>query len=110
PAAQRSQAFNKRPGGEDKITAKLAALHFYQLGIPAPKAPAGSYNEAAAQRGAALFTGKARCASCHVPPLYVEPGWSMHSAEEIGIDNFQAARSPDGRFYRTTPLRGLFTR
>ena len=33
----------------------------------------------------------------------------MHRAEEIGIDDFQASRSPDGR-YRTTPLRGLFTR
>ena len=33
----------------------------------------------------------------------------MHTAEEIGIDDFQAKRSPDER-YRTTPLKGLFTR
>ena len=33
----------------------------------------------------------------------------MHTAAEIGIDDFQARRSPDGR-YRTTPLRGLFVR
>ena len=33
----------------------------------------------------------------------------MHTADEIGIDDFQASRSPDGR-YRTTPLRGLFVR
>jgi cytochrome c peroxidase len=33
----------------------------------------------------------------------------MHTADEIGIDDFQADRSPDKR-YRTTPLRGLFTR
>lgn len=33
----------------------------------------------------------------------------MHAAAEIGIDDFQARRSPDER-YRTTPLRGLFTR
>jgi cytochrome c peroxidase len=32
----------------------------------------------------------------------------MHTAEEIGIDDFQASRSPDRR-YRTTLLRGLFT-
>jgi cytochrome c peroxidase len=32
----------------------------------------------------------------------------MHTAEEIGIDDFQAQRSPDER-YRTTPLRGLWT-
>jgi len=31
----------------------------------------------------------------------------MHAAAEIGIDDFQAKRSPDER-YRTTPLRGLF--
>lgn len=33
----------------------------------------------------------------------------MHFASEIGIDDFQAERSPDGA-YRTTPLKGLFTR
>jgi cytochrome c peroxidase len=33
----------------------------------------------------------------------------MHTAAEIGIDDFQAGRSPDDR-YRTTPLRGLFAR
>ena len=31
----------------------------------------------------------------------------MHTADEIGIDDFQASRSPDGR-YRTTPLKGLW--
>jgi hypothetical protein len=34
----------------------------------------------------------------------------MHTAEEIGIDDFQAGRSPDQKFYRTTPLKGLFVR
>jgi hypothetical protein len=33
----------------------------------------------------------------------------MHSAEELGIDDFQASRSPD-HMYRTTPLAGLFVR
>jgi cytochrome c1 len=31
----------------------------------------------------------------------------MHTADEIGIDDFQASRSPDHR-YRTTPLKGLW--
>jgi hypothetical protein len=44
-----------------------------------------------------------------VPPLFTEPGWAMHTPKEIGIDDFQAKRSPDG-MYRTTPLRGLFVR
>jgi len=34
----------------------------------------------------------------------------MHTADEIGIDDFQASRSPDKIYYRTTPLKGLFTR
>jgi len=91
----------------DQITSKLAALHFYQLAIPAPTPPEGSFNKEAAARGQVLFVGKAQCASCHVPPLFTEPGWNMHSAAEIGIDDFQANRSPDKR-YRTTPLRGLW--
>src|SRR5215510_16463561 len=53
--------------------------------------------------------GQAKCGTCHVPPLFTEPGWSMHKASEIGIDDFQANRSPD-RMYRTTPLKGLFVR
>ena len=91
----------------DLITAKLPALHFYQLAMPTPKAPQGSFNEEAAARGQALFNGKARCATCHVPPLFTEPGNNLHTAEEIGIDDFQANRGP-ARSYVTTPLRALF--
>jgi mono/diheme cytochrome c family protein len=93
----------------DLVSPKLAALHFYQLAIPAPTPPAGSFDQAAASRGEGVFNGAAKCATCHVPPLFTEPGWNMHTAAEIGIDDFQAQRAPDGR-YRTTPLRGLFTR
>jgi hypothetical protein len=108
PAAVKSGIWNKRDD-EDLITSKLAALHYYQLSIPAPIPPKNSYNAQAADRGKAIFGGKARCATCHVPPLFTEPGWNMHTAQEIGIDDFQANRSPDRR-YRTTPLKGLFTR
>jgi hypothetical protein len=94
----------------DLVTSKLAALHYYQLSIPAPEPPETSFDKAAAGRGKLVFEGKARCATCHVPPLFTEPGWPMHAAEEIGIDDFHASRSPDRRFYRTTPLRGLFAR
>ena len=94
--------------GTDLISSKLPALHFYQLGIPAPKPPRGSFDAAAAERGDALFSGKAQCARCHVEPTGSEPGWNMHTAAEIGIDDFQANRAPDHR-YRTSPLKGLFT-
>jgi CxxC motif-containing protein (DUF1111 family) len=109
PLAVKSGDWNKRDK-PDLITSKLAALHYYQLSIPAPEPPKGSFDGAAAARGKTLFEGKAKCATCHVPPLYTEPGWPMHTAEEIGIDDFQASRSPDKKFYRTTPLKGLFTR
>src|SRR5690606_19490531 len=92
----------------DMITAKLAALQFYQLALAAPEPPADSFDAEAAARGEALFTANADCAHCHVPPVFVEPGWPMHTAEEIGIDDFQSSRSTDGH-YRTAPLKGLWT-
>lgn len=92
---------------DDLITKKLAALHFYQLAIPAPVPPKGSFDGAAATRGQLVFNGPGKCSSCHVPPLFTEPGWNMHTPAEIGIDEFQANRSPDKR-YRTTPLKGRF--
>ena len=42
-----------------------------------------------------------------MPPIFTEPGENLHTAEEIGIDDFQANRGPE-RQYVTTPLRALF--
>ena len=92
----------------DLVTGKLADLQLYQLSLEAPRPPRGSFDPAAAERGSEVFGGAAKCAECHVPPLFTEPGWNLHAPEELGIDGFQASRSPDGR-YRTTPLRGLWT-
>jgi hypothetical protein len=108
PVSAKANLWNVR-AADDHVTSKLAALHFYQLAIPAPKPKAGTFDAAAAQRGKAVFEGRGGCATCHVPPLFSEPGWSMHSAAEIGIDDFQSRRSPDN-MYRTTPLAGLFVR
>ncbi len=130
PIAVRNHTFDVRqPEGADQITAKLAALHVYQLDIPAPRPPAGSFDEAAAGRGATVFrtapgtdpvTGaRVVCSTCHVPPLYTEPGWNIHSGAEVGVDDFQADRTPalsDGSSaapvhgYRTAPLNGAWTR
>src|SRR3981189_1035508 len=93
PVSAKSGAGNTR-NVPDKATAKLAALHFYQLSIPAPKAPAGSYDKAAFERGRTVFNGPAKCAGCHVPPLFSEPGQNLHAPDEIGIDSFQADRAP----------------
>jgi hypothetical protein len=92
----------------DLISAKLPALQFYQLAIAAPEPPKGSFDVAAATRGRDLFNGKAQCSTCHTNPTKTEPGWNMHTAAEICIDDFQASRAPDDR-YRTSPLDGLWT-
>jgi len=97
----------QRDEDEDQITSKLTPLHYYQLSLAAPTPPAGSFDDDAAERGDKLFGGKAKCTSCHTEPQGTEPGWNMHTGAEIGIDEFQASRSPDKR-YRTTPLKGLF--
>jgi cytochrome c peroxidase len=118
---------------QDQVTKHLAALHFYQLAIPSPKPRPGiDFNLTAAQRGDALFGGKAKCNTCHVKPLWTEPGWNLHPSSDLQpnastpadflIDDFQANRAPLGAFlpggtplpnkgnYKTMNLAGLFVR
>src|SRR3954453_17541403 len=108
---------------DDRITKKLPALHFYQLSLPAPKPqPGKDFDAEAAERGDALFSGKAKCNNCHVEPLWTEPGWNLHTPEEVCIDAFQADRAPVGAVqpngkvnlkegnYKTMNLAGLFVR
>ncbi|HEX5654733.1 MAG TPA: hypothetical protein VFX58_16765 [Chitinophagaceae bacterium] len=90
----------------DLISSKLPALKAYQHSLDAPHPPAGSYEPGAAGRGKGLFMNKAQCASCHSEHLYKNPATQLHSASEIGIDDFESMRSPTGK-YRTTPLAGL---
>jgi hypothetical protein len=49
---------------------KLPALQLYQLNIPAPPPPDGSFNRTAAALGQTVFNGKAQCSVCHVPPTF----------------------------------------
>ena len=91
----------------DLITSKLPALKAYQHSLAAPKPPANSYDHAAAGKGKQIFNTKAKCNSCHKPSLLADN--KLHSAAELGIDDFEAMRSPTGK-YRTTPLGGLFAR
>src|SRR6185436_7996784 len=51
--------------GEDLVKSKLPALREYQLSLAKPAPPAGSFDDAAARRGQALFASAARCATCH---------------------------------------------
>ncbi|WP_206106600.1 hypothetical protein [Ilyomonas limi] len=91
----------------DLITRKLPALRAYQHSIAAPKPPAGSFDPIAANRGKAIFLTKANCVTCHAAPLFADN--KLHTAAEIGIDDFEAKRSPTGK-YRTMPLGGLFAK
>jgi len=95
---------------DDRVSAKLPALHFYQLALPAPTPrPGVDFDVAAAKRGDDLFSGKARCNACHVDPLWTEPGWNLHKPSEVGVDSFQADRAPD-HTYKTMNLAGIFVR
>jgi len=94
----------------DLVTPKLPALLEYQLSLPAPPPPAGSFDMAAATRGQALFNGAARCGTCHIAPTYtdVQNGSPLlHDAAETGMDPAYAMRSVTKK-YRTTPLRALW--
>jgi len=91
----------------DLVTSKLPALLLYQLSLEAPAPPAGSFDPAAARRGAALFAGVARCASCHVPPHYSDANSGLHAPSDAGTNPLLAERGSTGK-YRTTPLRALW--
>jgi len=92
----------------DLVTPKLPGLQAYELSLRAPKPPPGSFNAMMAAKGKKLFDGAAQCSTCHVPPIFTEPGENLHPGSAIGIDNFEANRSPT-HMYRTTPLAGLWT-
>jgi len=103
----------------DQVTGKLPALHFYQLALPAVRPRPGiDFDPDAAKRGDELFSGKANCNSCHHEPLWTEPGWNQHSADEMKIDSFEADRAPASinavgqpeHGYRTMNLSGIFVR
>jgi cytochrome c553 len=96
----------------DMISSKLAALQAYQLSLPAPAAPAGSFDPPAAERGRAVFEGAAGCATCHAGTLLTDANTRLHDPAEVvsepepnGAPSY-ASRSATKQ-YRSTPLRGL---
>ena len=98
----------------DLVTPKLPALLQYQLSLQTPPPPEGSFDARAARRGAALFKGKANCASCHIPPTFTDVLTGpdprvpfLHDPGAVGTDPGYAARSATKQ-YRTTPLRALW--
>jgi hypothetical protein len=92
----------------DLVSSKLAALRAYQLSLESPRARAGTFNAAAAQRGRQVFYAEAGCARCHLGSTYTDVNTGkLHTAAEVGQNEAYALRSVT-KMYRTTPLRGLW--
>ncbi len=97
-------------GTQDLISSKLPALQAYQLSLPAPAPPSGSFDPVAAARGKAVFEGAGQCASCHSGALFTDantrlhpPGDSMAEPEAPSYASRSATKQ-----YRTTPLKGAW--
>jgi mono/diheme cytochrome c family protein len=102
-------------GTQDLVSGVLPALQEYQLSLPPPAPPAGSFDASAAARGRLLFEGKARCSTCHATTLlsgrlFTDANVRLHppsdSMAEPEVPSY-AARSAT-KMYRTTPLRGAW--
>jgi len=97
----------------DLVTPELPALREYQLNLPVPAPPRGSFDPEAAERGKALFEGKANCAHCHLPTRHftdvnviTNGEVTLHAPAEVCTDPVRASRLKN-HAYRTTPLRAL---
>jgi len=103
---------NVTNGTDDQISAKLPALQEYQLSIPAPPPKAGSFDQAAADRGQMVFTGAGKCSTCHSGDTFTDANSKMHDPSEVvsepepnGEPSY-ASRSAT-KMYRTAPLKGV---
>jgi len=100
-------------GTDDQVSSKLPALQEYQLSIPAPAPPAGSFDQAAADRGKMVFEGAGKCSSCHNGAALTDANSKLHDPSEVvsepepnGEPSY-AARSATKK-YRTAPLHGVW--
>ena len=98
-------------GTDDQVSSKLPALQAYQLSIPAPAPPAGSFDMAAANRGKQVFDST--CATCHDGPELTDANTRLHPVsdsmgepEPPGVPSY-ASRSAT-KMYRTAPLKGIW--
>lgn len=97
-------------GTQDLVTAKLPALQAYQLSMPSPGAPAGSFDAAGAARGKVVFEGAGHCAGCHSSALFTDANTRLHPP----ADSMAEPESPSyasrsaTKQYRTSPLKGVW--
>jgi mono/diheme cytochrome c family protein len=104
---------NVTHGTDDLISSKLPALQAYQLSLPAPPAPAGSFDSAAAARGKLVFEGQGSCATCHSGDEFTDANTRLHPVSDVvsepepnGAPSY-ASRSATKQ-YRTAPLKGIW--
>jgi len=100
-------------GTDDLVSSKLPGLQAYQLSIPAPAAPAGGFDAAAAARGKQVFEGPGTCSTCHSGPELTDANTRLHPVsdamgepEPSGVPSY-ASRSATKQ-YRTSPLKGVW--
>jgi len=100
-------------GTDDLVSSKLPGLQAYQLSLPAPAPPAGSFDAAAAARGKQVFEGVGTCSTCHVGPELTDANTRLHPVadsmgepEPSGVPSY-ASRSATKQ-YRTAPLKGVW--
>ena len=102
------EGFGDLRSDPDLITSKLAALHFYQLALPAPPPPAGSFDPdgGRARRGALQRQGELRA----LPRAAALHRAGLEPAHARGDRHRRLPGRPLARrAYRTTPLKGLWT-
>ena len=92
----------------DLVTPKLPVLLQYQLSLQKPAPPPGFFDPAAAERGRAIFQGKANCARCHVPPTFTDAPLLHPTTEHPSNAAYALRPASITKRWRTTPLRGLW--
>jgi hypothetical protein len=92
-------------GTDDQVSGKLAALQAYQLSLPAPVAPAGSFDTAAAARGEALFNGIGNCASCHSGAQFTDANLRLHSPTDTVLEAAWCAELRVAQRHQAIPHR-----
>lgn len=113
-------------GKTDCVSNYLPALQAYQLSIAAPGMDVLENNQGmrdfadvhflptffdavAAERGKALFTGKANCASCHSGTGFTDANDTLHDADTSASADPNYVQRSASQSWRTSPLAGVWT-
>jgi cytochrome c peroxidase len=103
----------RQPGGPTAGDAAQAALVEFVLSRYQGDAPWDRYERgdraaasADAERGYALFTGKAQCSICHVPPLYTDGAFYRLGLIKVADEGRGRVEPAQAGAFKTPSLRG----